>query len=272
MTRLLLAGTVALACAATSPAFAAAPAPGSAKSFPDLKSIVGSLDTDYLSYGGSFGHRFTLDARTRVNMGPTKLAFGLSQGTRKAGGRSFHATHVEGSIVHDWTPRLSTATSAGIGSNEPVFVNRELSQDVSYKLMRSTVVTAGARYARYFGKVDSWSWSGGAAQYFPGGFISYRFTRYDTQGIGKTVGHRLSGKLADPYGATQLSFDHGTALHVSDAIAVPQKGHTTQVELQRSLSIGGGVSLSVAGRHSWNETAFSKFTGNGIRLGLTFGK
>ena len=260
MKRLFLLGMTASACASGA----------AAKGLPDLKAIVASVDGEYLSYSGDFGHRVVVNAQTRIGTGATKYGLLLSQGTRKAGDETFHATRVQGSVVHDWSSRLSTRTMAGLGSNEPVFVNRELGQEVSYKLFPETVITAGGRYARYFGNVDSWSWSLGAAQYFKGGYVSYRFSDYDTQRLGHSAGHLVSGKLSDPYGSTQLWVGHGTALHDADFLPVPQKGKYTQVELQRSQRLGAGISLNVGARRSWNETATAKVRGTGVRVGLTF--
>jgi len=242
---------------------------GSANGLPDLKAIVASVDGEYLSYSGDFGRRVVVNAQTRIGTGPTKYSFLLSHGTRKAGDEKFEATRVQASLVHDWSARISTRTVAGFGSDEPIFVNRELGQEISYKPLAQTVVTAGGRYARYFNSVDSWSWSLGAAQYFKGGYVSYRFSDYDTDGLGHSVGHLVSGKLEDPYGATQLWLGHGTALHDADFLAVPQKGKYTQVEVQRSQSLGAGISLNVGVRRNWHETPSAKVHGTGVRVGFT---
>jgi len=244
----------------------------SASGLPDLKLITGSVDSEYLTYSGAYGHRIVVNAQSKIDAGNTKFSALISQGTRKIGDSKYHATRFQGTLSHDWNSRLSTRTTFGIGSDAPIFVTRELSQDLSYKILSRTLVTGGAGYARYFGGADSWSWSAGVTQYFGGGYVSYRFTNYDTQGLKNSVGHLVSAKLTDPYGATTLWAGHGTSLRSPDLAFIPQRGKYTQVELQRSLPLGGGVSLTLAGRHSWNQSTTTKFHSNGLRVGLSFSK
>lgn len=175
-------------------------------------------------------------------------------------------------VAHDWSSRLSTRTAASLGSDRPVFVTRELLQEVSYKPLPQTVLTVGGRYSRYFGNIDALSWSLGAAQYFRGGLVSYRFSSYDVQHLGHSSGHLVSAKLNDPYGSSQLWIGHGTALHEADWLSVPQKGHHTGVELRRLQPIGGGVSASLGVNRSWYKTDSAKFRGTGFRAGLVFAR
>jgi YaiO family outer membrane protein len=237
---------------------------------PDLKKIVASVDGEYLSYSGSFGSRRIVNAESRIDTGTTKLSLGLSQGSRKAGDDEFKATRVTVAVAHDWSSRLSTRTSASIASDRPVFVTRELIQDVSYKPTPTTVLTVGGRYARYWGDVDALSWSLGAAQYFPGGLISYRFSSFDVHHLGHSIGHLVNLKLNDPYGSNQLWLGHGTALHDAVWLTTPEKGKYSNVEYRRVQPIGGGVGLMVGVNHIWYEADSAKFHGTGVRVGLTF--
>jgi hypothetical protein len=132
------------------------------------------------------------------------------------------------------------------------------------------VLTAGGRYARYGGGVDARSWSLGTAQYFRGGFVGYRFSSFDINRLGHAVGHLVSAKLTDPYGANQLWLGRGTALHDADFLISPEKGHYTQLEYRRIQPVGGGVSLSVGAKRSWYDTPTTKFHGTGLRFGLVF--
>jgi YaiO family outer membrane protein len=237
---------------------------------PDLKKIAASVDGEYLSYSGPFGARRVVNARSTADLGDTKLSFGLAQGSRKAGDDRFKAVRASAEVVHDWSSRLSTRTAASIASNQPVFVTRELVQDISYKPLPGTVLTVGGRYARYWGGVDALSWSLGAAQYFRGGMVSYRFSSFDVQHLGHSTGHLVNLKVQDPYGSNQLWLGHGTALHDAVWLANPEKGNFTNIEYRRVQPIGGGVGLMVGVNRIWYKTDSAKFHGTGLRAGLVF--
>lgn len=260
----ILAGVIA------GPALAAsAPSPGQGK-LADVRTIAASLDGEYLSYSGAFGSRRIVSGTTRVGLGKTNVSMSIAQGTRKAADNRFHATRLTGTLVHEWSARLSTRTSASIASNQPVFVTREALQEVSYKPSPRTVLTVGARYARYFGGLDGTSWSLGAAQYFRGGMVSYRFSAYHTQHLGNTVGHLLNVKLDDRFGSNQLWLGHGTAIHDATWLATPEKGKFSNIELRRVQPVGGGVSVVLGANRTWYNTDSAKYHGTGGRLGLLF--
>jgi YaiO family outer membrane protein len=150
-------------------------------------------------------------------------------------------------------------------------VTREAAQDVSFKVLPETVLTAGARYARYYGGTDAWSWSAGASQYFKGGMIAYRFTSYDIEHLGHSVGHLGSFKLNDRGGSSQLWVGHGTSIHDAEFLPVPQRGTYTSAELKRSQKLTPDIALNVGLRRSWYDTPEANYHGTGIHLGLTFG-
>lgn len=258
-----------LVLAFASSAYAAEPASEKA-SGPSLAKIAAMVEGEYLSYSGPFGSRRIVNAQSRVDTGDTTLSLGISQGTRNTDDDKFNATRVTVGVAHDWTPRLSTRTLASISSNQPVFVNRELVQEVSYKPLSQTVLTVGGRYARYWGGVEALSWSLGASQYFGGGMFSYRFTRFDVHNIGQTIAHLASVKLQDPYGSNQLWVGHGSALHDAIWLATPEKGNYTSFEYRRIQPIGGGVGLMVGVNRAWYNADSNKHRSTGVRAGLTF--
>jgi YaiO family outer membrane protein len=256
----------------SSPALAAVPVadpPLAGKPF-NLKTIAASVDGEYLSYSDTYGSRRIVNANTTMGWAKTDLSLTLSQGQRKAGGDNFKGTRLRATLVHKWTERLSTRTTAGIASDKPIFVTRELVQEASYKPMPQTVLTVGGRYSRYFGGVDAISWSVGAAQYFRGGMMGYRYSSYDVQHIGHTSGHLVNLKVSDRFGSNQLWLGHGTALHDAIWLASPEKGKFTSVELRRVQPIGGGVSVMIGANKAWYDTGSTKFDSKGVRLGLTF--
>lgn len=264
--------TLVLALAGTALSSSAQASNLPAPKVPTVQSMIASVDGEYLSYSGDYGSRRVVNGQTKVDFGKTKLAVEIAQGIRKAGGDKFEAKRLAASLVQEWTPRFSTRTSLGISGNQPVFVNRELGQEFSYKPFTQTVVTVGGRYARYFGDVEALSWSVGAAQYFDNASVSYRFSSYDVEHLGKTSGHLVGAKLDDRYGSNQLWLAHGTSLHDADWLATPEKGKFNSAELRRVQPIAGNVSAMVAVKRIGYDTGGNKYHGTGFRVGLVFGK
>lgn len=238
----------------------------------DIKKVTASVDGEYLSYSGPHGSRRIVNGETRADLGKSKLSFGIAQGQRTAGDNKFRGTRVSAAVVRDWNRRISTRTSASIATNSPIFAKRDLAQDVSFKLMPQTLLTVGARHTRYFGDVTAVSLSAGAAQYFRGGFVSYRYSSYDIKGLGRSPAHLLSARLEDPYGSSQLWLGHGESLQDLDWLASPHSGKSSRVELRRVHKIGGGVGLVVGLSKGWHDAGSGNFKSTGARLGLTFEK
>lgn len=261
MKRLIIVGTLGVACSS----------PAHADAMPDLRSMAGSVDAEYLSYSDGFGSRRVINANSSFGLGEdTKLLFKFSHGQRSGNGERLRGSRFSGTMVHNWSSSLSTRTSASFGSKSPVFVNRELVQEVSWKPADQTVLTLGGRYARYYGDVVAKSLSAGVAQYFPGGLISYRLSAFEIEGLGRSSAHLGSLKLADRAGSTQLWVGRGSAIHDADWLPTPRRGHYTSVELRRSQRLGGAVSLDVGIKRNWYETPAADFKGTGVQLGVRF--
>jgi len=239
---------------------------------PRIQKIVTSVDGEYLSFTDGFGNRRIVNGETRIDAGKTRAVLALSSGTRKTEESKFKATRVAASVVHDWTSRLSTRTAASIASNAPVFLTRELQQEVSYKPFAQTVVTVGGRYARYWGGVDVMSYSAGASQYFGGGMLGYRFTTYDVKGVGRTSGHLVSAKLDDGLGSNQLWLGRGSSLQDSNWLSPNVKGNVTSVEYRRVQPISSQISVTAGVNHTRYDATHSRHQGTGVRVGLVFTK
>jgi hypothetical protein len=110
------------------------------------------------------------------------------------------------------------------------------------------------------------------AQYFRGGLISYRFSAFDIERLGRSAGHLGSLKLNDGGGSTQLWVGHGSAIHDADWMPTPQKGHYTGGELRRSQRLVGAVSVDVGVKRNWYETPAARFRGTGVQIGLRVGQ
>jgi YaiO family outer membrane protein len=258
MKQRIVVGSLVLACA--SPAYASR--------VPDLKSVTASVDAEYLSYSDGFGSRRVVNANSSVGLGKTKLLVRVSQGKRSGDEHRFRASRFGVTVVRNWSSSLSTRTSASLASKSPVFVNRELVQEVSWKPSSQTVLTLGGRYARYHGDVDARSLSVGVAQYFRGGLVSYRFSAFDIERLGRSAGHLGSIKLNDRGGSTQLWVGHGSAIHDADWMPAPQSGQFTSAEIRRSQRLIGAVSVDLGVKRNWYEAPAAKFRGTGVQIGL----
>lgn len=259
----------ALLIASAGPAYANPPLAGPPI---NIKKIAASVDGEYLSYSDAYGTRRVVNATTTMDGAKTDLSLTISQGQRKVDGDDFKAMRLSATVVHKWTDRLSTRTTAGIASDKPIFVTRELVQEVSYKPLSQTVLTVGGRYSRYYGGDDAISWSAGAAQYFRGGSVGYRFSSYKVSHLGNTTGHLVNVKLEDRLGTSQLWLGHGTALNDALSLSTPAKGKFTSAELRRVQPVGGGVSVMLGVNKIWYDGDNGKHHGTGVRFGLVFGK
>lgn len=267
MKNLAIAGAI-VACSAT-PVHAAPIQTGTAPF--DLRAITASLDGEYLSYSDGFGSRRIVNATSKAKFGANELSLGISQGERKADGDRHRAIRGSATLVRRWSSRVSSRTTARLAADTPVFASRDLVQDISYSLPSGTVATLGARYSRYYADRDALSWSAGAAQYFRGGFVSYRLSSYDIDKIGNAVGHVVSAKLYDPYGSTQLWLGHSSGAVIdSDDLLISGKGKFTEVTLRRTQKIKGGLALTAGFKRNWHRTDLAKYNGTGFHLGLTF--
>lgn len=267
MKNLTIAGAILAACAA--PAYATPIQTGTAPW--SLNSMTASVDGEYLSYSDGFGSRRIINATSKTDLGATELSFGISQGERKVEGDRHNAIRGSATLVQHWSSRISTRTTARLAADTPVFASRDLVQDISYSLPSGTVATVGGRYSRYFGDRDALSWSAGAAQYFRGGFVSYRFSSYDIDRVGNSVGHVVSAKLADPYGSTQLWLGRSRGATIdSDDLLISDKGKFTEVTVRRTQKLKGALALTAGFKRNWYRTELADFKGTGIHVGLVF--
>lgn len=237
----------------------------------DLKAITASVDGEYLSYSDGFGSRRIVNATSKSDLGATELTFGVSHGQRRTDGDRHNAIRGSATLVQHWSSRVSTRTTARLAADTPVFASRDFVQDISYSLPSGTVATLGGRYSRYYGDRDARSWSVGAAQYFRGGFVSYRFSSYDIDRVGNSLGHVASAKLSDPYGSTQIWLGHSTGAAIdSDDLLISDEGKFTEVTLRRTQKLKGGLALTAGFKRNWYRTDRANFSGTGVQLGLTY--
>lgn len=231
-----------------------------------------NLSSDYVDYSGTHGNRHENSLEATSDFGATAVVLSGTHGRRKFGAESFSAVKASATVYQDWTDRFHTRTQVAVSSNDPVFANREVAQDLSYKPVHGLTVTAGGKYARYHGNTDVYSWSLGGSAYLPGMILSYRYSSYDIERLGDSHGHLASLRLRDPKGSgsTQLWVGSGTSLHEDEPFAAALKGKQRGVMLQRVQPIGGGVALVLGAGRTWYSTDLNDYTGTRATLGFTY--
>lgn len=226
---------------------------------------------EYTDFTNGFGNREVATVEYNKDLGDTSFVLSGSYGRREFSSEDYKAARASATLYHDWSTRFYTRTSVAIASDRPVFATRELIQDFNFKVQRNTVLLAGAKYTRYFGNVDATSWTLGATQYFDGGFFSYRYTGYDVEHLGKTHGHLATVRVNDSKGSgrTQMWLGMGTSLHEQEFLPVLAKGRVDSFTLQRVQPLGSHLALKADLGHSWYKTAFTKYQGTTLRVGLS---
>ncbi len=227
---------------------------------------------EYTDFTGDFGEREVGTLQYDMDFGDTTVVLTGSQGRREFEDSTFHATRGSVAVYHDWTDWFSTRTSAAVATDDPVFPTLEFAQDLNFEVAPNLVLLAGGKYTRYFGDRDAWSWSGGATYYFRGGFVSYRYTGYDVEGLGNTHGHLASLRLNDPRGRgfTQFWLGAGTAVQEYEALPDVFEGDYRSVAVRRVQPLTDSLALNVAASHAWYDTGLIDYEGTTVRLGLSF--
>ena len=231
-----------------------------------------SLTTERADYSNDFGKRRIITAESTTDTGSTAFTVTVSHGKRTFEEESFSAVRVSGTVFHDWSDRLYTRTSFGLSSDKPVFATRELSNDVNFKLLPNTVVTVGAKHARYHDNRDAISWSAGGSWYFAGGLVSYRYSSFDVDKLGKSHGHLATVRLKDGKGrgSTQLWLGKGTSLHEQELLLEGRRGTYRSVVLQRVQPAKGPVSFTASLGRTWFDTAVTEYRGTTASVGLSY--
>lgn len=229
-----------------------------------------SIGVAYTDYSKAFGSRRIATADVSGLLGSARLSFTLSSGERRFADVKFKGTRVGGSVTNDWTDRLSTRTSVSVASNEPVFARSEIAQDISYKPIQNAVLTVGGKRATYFGGTHVNSWSAGGTYYFRGASVGYRFSAFDTKGLGVSHAHQLNVRVPDPggRGSTQLWVGKGSSLQDLAWLPTAGRGKYTSVAARRLQPVADGVAFSIAADRTWFDTPTANHTGTTVRIGF----
>lgn len=225
----------------------------------DLSLTAGYGFTDY---SGPHGTRNTMTAELKNKFKSGAAVFTLSQGTRDYGqGDSWNAVQGRGTIWYNWNPWISTKSGIAIAENTPVFSRRDLQQDISLKVIPRTLLTLGYRYATYFDDTDVNAWSGGLALYTGPLITSWRYTHYDTVGIGSSYSHIVSLRLNDSKGSgnTQLWLSKGTGAYTYEWDPETRKGKLKSISLRRVQPLTEALSLGLTVGKQWYDTPIDSY-------------
>ena len=236
----------------------------------DDKVTVGIEVTDF---SRGFGERRILSAESVSTFGANTLIVGTSGGRRDYGdGSSFSGTALSGTFYRDWSDLISTRTNVIFSSDDPVFVNQVIDQDITIKVLPRTTLTAGARYSEYFGDVHSLAWSVGASHYFHRLMVKYRYTHHDLSGIGDGYGNMLMFRLKDSAGDgfTQLWLGQGTSIQEYDWTSVVQEGDHKSVTFRRVQPLTENLTLNASVGKSWNKTPVANYQGITVNVGVSY--
>ena len=256
---------------ASTVAGAAAPAPTGSSRASAIGRPTSTLRLEYTDFSKLYGDRAVMTADSRFGIGnASRVAVSLSGGQCRGSGARSRAPQGAVGVDRQWSDRLSTRTSASVASNGSIFAKAQLGQDVSYEIGDGLVATVGGKYASYGHGTNLATLSAGAAYYFRGATLSYRFSLLDSSRLGRSQAHLASVRLKDSggSGSTQLWVGHGSSLYAAD---LPRSGpgKFTSVALQRSQPIGGGIAVNLGINRAWYRTPTGTYHGTGALVGLS---
>lgn len=165
---------------------------------------------------------------------------------------------------------LSSRTSAAVAEDKPVFVKIDLSQDFTVKAFKNTTITAGARYAEYFGDTEVTFLSLGARYYFRGGSVSYCLSRIDPEGVDSFLAHLVNIAISDKSGrgATQLWLSKGSSPQDRDPLLQDFSGDDYGFYLRRVQPLGDRLDLLAGFGLTSYDRPGNRVTGTEFGLGL----
>lgn len=165
------------------------------------QSVSASAETE--DFSQDLGSLRSVKIEYKLDAEDTTVTFTPVVGERKSPAFSETSIGAGVAIYQTWSPALSTRTAVFISENDPVFAQYDVAHDFSAKVANNTVLTAGGRWARFFGKTDVYFASTGARQYFKRGSVAYRLSLIDPEGRQPFLAHLVNLSLKDLRGAGQ---------------------------------------------------------------------
>ena len=201
--------------------------------------------------------------------GDTTFLVAPTFGERRMSSERDDALGLRGTLYENWSPTVSTSTSLFLAEDTPVFAHIDVAQDLTVRVADRTTLTAGIRWADYFGGRDATFLSLGARRYFSGGSIAYRLTGAQVENQDTFLAHLVNLRLNDRGGDgnTQLWLSAGDASlsQFDDSLS----GSNYAFTLQRTQPLSRDVALVAAAGLSSYDSPDGRYTATNVRLGLS---
>lgn len=185
----------------------------------------------------------TLDYKLKTN-GLT-LVVSPAVGERRASGTAVTALGGGAALYVDVVEGVASHSQAFFSENEPVFAKVDLVQDFTVRVAQKTNLTAGARWARYFGDRDVTFAFAGIRQYFKGGSASYRLTYIDPEDGSSFLSHLVNVNLNDRRGTgkTQIWLATGATSLTRSQLDQNFSGDDHSAVIRRTQPVANRFSL-----------------------------
>ena len=200
----------------------------------------------------------------------TTIVLSPAIGWRETGALSDTAVSLAGTLYHEFSDDVSTRTHIAFAEDEPVFANRDIAQDITFRVLENTTATVGARWARYFGSQDVYFLSASARYYFERGSVSYRLSYVEPDGSNSFLAHLVNIALndADGSGKTQLWLSAGEASIDAAQLQNNFSGEDYGVFLRRLQPLTESVGLIGSVGFSSYDRPADRVTATSVGLGV----
>ena len=249
-----------LACVTTAPAAAQSAGHTSA-----IQAIAETKD-----YSDDLGSLRSVRIEYELDNDDLTLVISPALGQRRAPDMEATAVGLGGTLYLKLAEGLTTRTQVFLAEEKPVFVNRDIAQDLSFNLTSKTVATVGGRWATHFGDQELVYLNAGVRQYFKGGSVAYRYRRIDPDNGDAFGSHLANLTINDPRGPgkTQLWLAYGeTNPDIFDP-ALSFSGDDYGVTLRRVQPIGGGLSLIGTGGYASYDRPLGRVSATTFGVGF----
>ena len=226
------------------------------------QSVLASVETQ--DFSDDAGSLRTAMLEYKLDLGDTTVVVSPTIGQRRVAGDAQTAIGGGGAIYHDWSDRVSTRTQAFVAEEAPVFAHLDFAQDVTFKVADSTALTAGVRWAEFFGDREVTFLSLGARRYFKGGSIAYQLTRVNPDNRAGFFGHMVNLTVNDGRGKgkTRLWASTGNSSLVRSQLEDNFTGKDRALLVQRTQPLTEKLALVAS-------AGVSSYARPGNRIGST---
>jgi YaiO family outer membrane protein len=248
-------------------AFAVA-TPAAAQSDDQTSVIQATAETR--DYSDDLGSLRTVRIEYELDNEDLTLVISPALGQRRGPGTEVTAAGLGGTLYLKLVDGVTTRTQIFLAEEKPVFVNRDIAQDVSFNLKEKTVATLGGRWATHFDNQELVYFNAGLRQYFKGGAIAYRYSHINPSNGEAFGSHLVNLTVNDPRGRgkTQVWLAYGQTNPDHFDPALSFSGDDYGVTVRRIQPIGGGFSLIGTGGYASYDRPLGRVLATTFGLGF----